>query len=326
MLGAATMWQAGVQIEFRPILSSVFWIGRQDFRDERWTRDDGCRSRAFRVESFCVRLLAALFLVGWSQSASCAQVLDFGEYARGRQLDFMQYARAAEYCRGEVARPMALSADRRILCFDGIILRSQNYSAVVDLEEGGLVVVRSRGGELWAALWLASALAQKQPMIVLYDYCLSACADFLLLTSAQAVVLQNTLVAWHHPVGPYFCPYLVNAKDGGPKRLEKSVCPEASAESRRWEALRDQYAQAFYVTRIKPGLEMPPESAVVRRRLRRLFEKTGIYPDNLMWTWNPRYSARELKTRVIYERYPESQAEVDAIASKLMPLQVIYDP
>jgi hypothetical protein len=56
-----------------------------------------------------------------------------------------------------------------------------------------------------------------------------------------------------------------------------------------------------------------------------MFQETGKYPE-VMWTWNPRYYAGMLKTRIIYEAYPESQAEVDALAARSLAGRVIYDP
>jgi hypothetical protein len=57
-----------------------------------------------------------------------------------------------------------------------------------------------------------------------------------------------------------------------------------------------------------------------------MFEGTGVYPD-VAWTWNPRYYARSLKTKITYEAYPSSQAEVDAMVSKLrLGQRVLYDP
>ena len=47
-----------------------------------------------------------------------------------------------------------------------------------------------------------------------------------------------------------------------------------------------------------------------------MFEDTGSYPD-ILWTWNPRYYASILKTKIVYEAYPRSQDEVDDMASKL---------
>jgi hypothetical protein len=57
-----------------------------------------------------------------------------------------------------------------------------------------------------------------------------------------------------------------------------------------------------------------------------MFEGTGRYPD-VSWTWHPRHYASTLKTKIVYEAYPNSQDEVDAMARKLrLPHRVLYDP
>ena len=83
----------------------------------------------------------------------------------------------------------------------------------------------------------------------------------------------------------------------------------------------------FYATRIvDPLFQHPPQSFTIRRLLRGMFEGTGSYPD-VAWTWNPRYYAGTLKTKIIYEAYPGSQNEIDALASKFrFPRRILYDP
>ena len=56
-----------------------------------------------------------------------------------------------------------------------------------------------------------------------------------------------------------------------------------------------------------------------------MFEGTGTNP-NVLWTWHPRYYAGSIKTKIVYEAYPASQDEVDAMASKLGLPRVLYDP
>jgi hypothetical protein len=77
---------------------------------------------------------------------------------------------------------------------------------------------------------------------------------------------------------------------------------------------------------VDPGLEWPLESFTIRKTLRGMFEGTGRYPD-VSWTWHPRHYASTLKTKIVYEAYPNSQDEVDAMARKLrLPHRVLYDP
>jgi hypothetical protein len=221
---------------------------------------------------------------------------------------------------------MALDLDKRVLCFDGRILPEQDLSLANGLREGGLFVVRSFGGEGLSAIKLAEVLRERHATVVVYDYCLSACASYLLVASTATFVLKNTLVAWHHPIGEYLCPSLEQAKDDGPKRLEKNACSDAPPEHQDGYRYYKQLDEWFYRTRVVAHpFETPPESVIVRRILRNKFGERGTYPPNLLWTWNPRYYTSKIKTKVVYEAYPQSQDEVDAMASRIQ-VRVIYDP
>jgi len=221
---------------------------------------------------------------------------------------------------------MALDLDKRVLCFDGQIFPDLDISLANRLEDGGLAVVRSFGGDPLSAIRLAEVLRERYATVVVYDYCLSACASFLLVASTKAFVLKNTLVAWHSPVGGHLCPLLQQAKDEGPRRLEKNTCPDAPAEYRSAYEYASELNKWFYETRaIAPTFENPPQSIIVRRILQNKFGERGEYPPNLMWTWNPRYYASQIKTKIVYEAYPQSQDEVDVLA-KWLQVRVIYDP
>lgn len=273
----------------------------------------GFRSLVFRRANLVS--LCALALVCWGT-----------EMSRAQQPDFSAYARAVEYCRAVVKRPMALDLDRRVLCFDGVISFGPEFSLAGALEPNGLFVVRSPGGDSTTAVALANFLRDQRATVVVYDYCFSACASFLLIASDEAFVMKDTLVAWHHTTWP-FCPSLEVAKDGGPKRLEKPPCSDTPLEYKRSYRKAENMIGEFYATRVvDPLFEQPPESFTIRRILRNMFEGTGRYP-NVVWTWNPRYQASTLKTKIVYEAYPKSQDEVDAIVKRWdFQFHVLYDP
>jgi hypothetical protein len=267
----------------------------------------------FRIASFVA--LSASFLVCGDPKVSRAQ-----------EPDFSIYARAVEFCRGNAKRPVALDLDKRVLCFDGQILSEQDVSFAKDLEYGGLFVVRSPGGDIAAAIRLADLLRDRRATVVVYDYCFSACASYVLLASTKAFVLKDTVVAWHYTVDPFWCPSLVVPRDDGPKRLEKSPCSDAPPEVQDGDKYRRYLNYKFYRERAAdPGFDDPPESFAIRRALRSMFDGTGRYPD-VLWTWNPRHYASMLKTQIAYEAYPNNQVELDAIVSKLSLPHVIYDP
>jgi hypothetical protein len=120
---------------------------------------------------------------------------------------------------------------------------------------------------------------------------------------------------------------LETSEDGGPKRFEVPPCsdflPEIETQTREFK----DRSERFYTTRIVDSrFKDPPESFAIRRTLRNMFEGTGRFPD-VAWTWNSRHYASMIKTRIIYEAYPNSQDEVDAVASKLgLAFRVLYDP
>jgi len=246
--------------------------------------------------------------------------------ARADDVDFSAYHRAAEFCRGDVKRPFALDPDQRVLCFDGALTQGMDVSLAKSLEPNGLFVVRSTGGDVLPAIALANIVRDRHATVVVYDNCFSACASYLLLASHEAFVLRNTIVAWHYFVDPRLCPLLVVTNEGDPKRLENPPCPDAPPEiQQRYEYGRYLNSQ-FYADRvIDPQFENPPESFAIRKILKGMAEGTGLYP-NVLWTWNPRYHASSLKAKIIYEAYPQSQDEVDAMMARFGGVRVIYDP
>jgi hypothetical protein len=291
----------------------------------RWDRDIGrggewrkralIRPRSLNFRTADIQALCGLFVFCWGMQTSSAKHPDFGIYAR-----------AIEYCRGAVKRPMALDLDKRVLCLDGDISSGKDFSLAGALRANGLLVVRSPGGEAPTAITLANMMRDRRATIVVYDYCFSACASFLLVASDEAFVMKDAIVAWHHSSWPG-CASLEVSNDGGPKRLEKPPCTDASSEYHQRYRKSKGTIEEFYATRIVDlRFQHPPESFTIRKRLRSMFEGTGRYPD-VAWTWNPRYYPGTLKTKITYEAYPDSQAELDVLLSKLpRRVRVLYDP
>lgn len=223
---------------------------------------------------------------------------------------------------------MTISPDRRILCFDGQIAPDMKISVAENLENGGLFVVRSAGGQAGSAIALSGIIRARQAVVVTYDYCLSACALFLLIAPDQAFVLKDAIVAWHNPQSGGgarpLCTYLAEPRDGKGKRMRHGVC---GGDGR--EALSDlPILRQFFKDRvIDPSFEAPPDSLYVRKRLTSAYAETGLDRD-IAWTLHPRYYAGLFKTKITYEAYPESQDEVDRILSRvgLWNVKVIYDP
>lgn len=274
--------------------------------------------RGFRWSVLHLALTALLFIFYSSPAAA--------ERAFYRSVE--TYASAVEFCRHAVKRPMAVDLDRRVLCFDGEISRDLDFSPLGKLSPTGTFVVRSRGGDPYVAMELADFLRKWRVNVVVYDYCMSACASYLLVASGETYVTRDTIVAWHHTTAP-LCAVLQDARDRGPRRLEKVACPDAAPEHGAALSRRKQLEQTFFASRIRdPLFEDPPQSIPIRRILKSMFEQTGTYPD-VLWTWNPRYSAVAFKTKITYEAYPGGQDDVDALMARHgygSRRVVLYDP
>jgi len=241
------------------------------------------------------------------------------------ETDFSSYARAAEHCLGEVARPIALSQDRRVLCLDGVISSDLNLSIATGLADHGLAVIRSRGGDPERAVQLANMLRDRNAVVVIRDFCLYACASFILLGSSEAYVLDGALAAWG-VFRRYIdddCMGFIDANDQAGPLLTSLRCTEAYGD----EKLLDRRWNEFYRDRaFATAFTDPPESRFVRRALMNLYRSTGQFPV-VLWTWNPRYHANAITTKLVYQHYPDSQEEVNAIAKRLgLARRVIYDP
>lgn len=271
------------------------------------------RGRAHMLRPFVFLVVFILFSPGESR-------------AQQETFDKDIYHLAAEYCRGTLPRPMALSTDRRILCFDGWIDEGMDLSSVRDLAEHGIFVVRSFGGDARTVIAISDLLRDRHATVAIYDYCLSACASYFFIASDQTYVLRDSLVAWRSAVsGLDDCTSLQAPREKGPRKIQSVPCPNISFESLAKHKAILSAAKHFYSERaVDPLSEPPPDSLHIRRTLANLYSETGASP-NVAWTLNPRRDTT-FKTKVHYEAYPESQEEVDAMVARLHLGRVIYDP
>jgi hypothetical protein len=247
--------------------------------------------------------------------------------AQQESFDRENYYRAVDYCRGDVSRPMALSPDRATLCFDGWIDTHMDVSLGKDLKENGLFVVRSFGGGVISAITLSELLRERHATVVVYDYCISACASYFFFASNQTYVLKGALVAWHSTVsGLPDCTSLQDVQDSGPKRVQRKPCPDIPFDYQAGYRTAISAETHFYWKRAyNPRFLGPPDSFYVRKLLKNMYEETGVFPD-VVWTWNPRHQESTFRTKIHYEAYPESQEEVDGVAARFHLGKVIYDP
>lgn len=244
---------------------------------------------------------------------------------QGSDADKAAYADALTYCRENALRPEAPRADKWVLCLDGGISHGDELLLANGLEHGGIFVVRSEGGDIATTIALADLLLLKEATVVIDDYCLAVCADYLFIATAKTFVPKGALVAWTVQVtAENNCIGFSQTPDPRAPRLGEAPCAGSASfaagpgESRK---------RRFYYGRVVASPQQPPESIAIRKILKRKFDETGKYPDGVYWTWNPRHYASAIRTKVVYEAYPQSQDEVDAIVRRLgLSFPVIYDP
>jgi hypothetical protein len=281
------------------------------------------REASISLRSFVLQIaklvsLCALAFAWWGAEIARAE---------GSDAEKASYADALAYCRGDVSHPMALRSDRRVLCLNGRIYAVHEFLLADGLEHGGLFVVRGSGGDIAASIELADILLTREATVIVNDYCVAICANYLFIASVKTFVPKDALVAWiNHPTGPNKdnCLRFVETSDPRAPRLQEMPCafPDVDMSIKQLIGLKKK----FFKERML-ALEEPPESITVRRILKRKYDETGKYPYDVYWTWNPRYYVGAITTQVIYEAYPQSQSEVDAILARIgLRIPVIYDP
>jgi hypothetical protein len=239
--------------------------------------------------------------------------------------EFEKFSAATSFCSNH-RNSIKLSEDRTILCFDGLITADWDGAAFYALKQNGFFVIRSPGGFAPIGVILSNILLAKNATVLVYDYCLSACANYFFIASAETYVTKNTVVAWH----------------GGP---EKTSCGPGDLDR-----MRKNYRDA---PAMLPGGNVPPELVCqTGELLQAFFKQRGIddrhtyapqtaYTKKMVdtvvrglgdkrkafWMWNPQNYGDYFKSRITFESYPTSQDEVDEILRRFrLGARVIYDP
>lgn len=88
--------------------------------------------------------------------------------------------------------------DKDSIRLDGVIDRD-SYQSYLDASMGGYskVILSSVGGSPLPALMIAQDMWKRQPEITVEDYCLSACANYLIFATPAPEVPCGAALAWH---------------------------------------------------------------------------------------------------------------------------------
>jgi len=238
--------------------------------------------------------------------------------------DFKAIAVVANEC---WPHSVSLKKDGTILCFDGSISAGQSPKLFHELKQDGFFVMRSPGGYAYPSMLLANILREKNATVIVYDYCLSACANYFLIAASKTYVRKDTIVAWHGGPPKYDCNWL--GLDEMRKRFRRSYDlaeDDATKQADEFCKTVDLAATFFKERGIDDRHIHSPQTAytykMVRMATSQRMDKRSIF-----WMWNPKNQGDYFKSRVIYESYPTSQDHVEDILNRLrLPLQVYYDP
>jgi hypothetical protein len=213
-----------------------------------------------------------------------------------------------DYFYGYRAASTHLNDDRTILCFDGPLKNDLGLSTFHQMQDQGILVIRSIGGYVPKAIAIADLLRAKAITVVVRDLCLSACANHILIASHKTYVLKNTVVAWH----------------GGPADCRN---PETLALTMRFQSYCSVDHIRFFATRqLSERHTIIPQTHYTRSRFAIVLQ-SAPNKRSVFWMWHPANHRDYFKGRIIYESYPDSQEAVDRILRPFwLYIRVIYDP
>lgn len=234
---------------------------------------------------------------------------------------------AVSFCRKAVfdaqrwSSAVVLNDAKTVACFSGEITLThrERDGKLRDLKQGGTFVIRSHGGTVAHAMTLGNLLRDKSASVVAYEFCLSACADFILLASDAAHVVRDTLVAAHYGRErlPTLCGDLAAAYGDG-------SCPKSRLFNNRDGAAFSKYFETRVAS--QSAFSGQAQSGYVRSTIRAMSLTDKKVAEQVWWTLSPDYLASTFRTKISYEAYYRDQAEVDRLAQKLRMGRVIYDP
>src|SRR5262249_14257179 len=148
------------------------------------------------------------------------------------------------------------------------------------------------------------------------------------VASYQSYVLKGALVVWHNPrssdAEQTYCNFVRVPHGGGPGKLRPGPCQDTGPRAAdSWPIV----SQFFKHRAVDPLFEPPADSLHVRRIVTSIAKEMAVFRD-IGWTIHPRFYPKLFKTKIHYEAYPESQAEVDDMLARLHMngWKVIYDP
>ena len=208
---------------------------------------------------------------------------------------------------------LSLLNNETVLCMRGQITSDLDLDQVRKLRNNGHFVVRSSGGTGRVAMQIADILHEKKASVIVYDHCLSACANFLLVAGDRTFVKANTVVAWHSTPEMWHCrPEIPQVRQA-----------DCEAATREYSASRSEF---FKKRGIDPFYTYEPPTPRAKEA-RRILLGSGISERQIFWMWHPNSYKDHFNGRVMFESYPANEADTQRIMQQQnLTFRLIYDP
>jgi hypothetical protein len=234
-----------------------------------------------------------------------------------------QSAAAARYC-AQYNNTITLSEDYNILCLDGRIGKDLDESIFNRMNHGGFFVIRSDGGNIISAMKIANILLEKDATTVIYDYCLSACANAIFVASQRTHVLGSAIVAWHRGLPRLSCappPVIIGADEKEHREYQEHL-----NGLKEYCSNRNMTADFYKRRGIDDRFTHAPQTPYATKMFRLIIGQ-ATNKDVIFWMWNPRNFGEYFKSRITFQSFPESQDHVNELVRRLrLPIRVVFDP
>lgn len=144
-----------------------------------------------------------------------------------------------QLCEGLTYEKQPLHRRNNVVCFSGSIDEQTSLSfSKIQLTDGDILVARSGGGWSHEGLKIAQTIEGKNITTVIWDYCLSSCANYVFIPSEWKIAIKGSIIGFH---GGQYHPDKIDIQDWSDedKLYQKKVFDEYVALYERLGVSRD---------------------------------------------------------------------------------------
>ncbi len=206
-----------------------------------------------RLSTYC-----SLLLLGFT---CCLMALSWPKHYRSPEVNAAK--RAAASCDTIDLKSEGVVSAGDVVCFYAQITQdSKRQFLALQIKDGAVIVLKSGGGDVAAALDLADAIVEKRLSIIVNRYCLSSCANYLFPAAKTKIVLDGGVVGFHG------APRVTDPVTIAGPMLPLQAPAFIEARRRYMEEIQEREAHFFFRIGVNPDLiyDIPlPEHTLLPR-------------------------------------------------------------